>query len=398
MIAQDYLLTPPDWSQQVKVRRMWRTAVQRSVDGGCSRQGLYSVPHLSMAYRISTISAAETDYIRRRLYASLHQIVGCPLWPDRSDLTAGVSEGHAALSLDTTLRHFEVGAPVILFKSADDYALGVILSLTDDEIILEDDLESDWPAGTTVYPLLQGRLTISSSRVASDTDAHGWIDVDIVEEFDADITHRAETFSGDTYRDLPVMGIAPDWSTPPEQSHDRPATRSDGLWAAYEDPLYDEPTLTAVMAWSAFSRADILELAAFFDEIQGGLNAFWVPTWQSDIRLDAGFAADSTVLSIDGGLPDEWQGNDVIGLHAAIIYPDGTIVCRGIADAGASSITLSAAPGKALATADLPCAMISFLLLVRSAADTLELAYDAEEAAGASMTMETLQAQAISAT
>lgn len=398
MIAEDYLLIPPDWKAEVKVRRIWRTAAQRSVTGKSSRQGLYSVPHLSMSYRLETMTADETDYLRRRLYASMHLILGCPLWPDRSDLTSTAAADQAILALDTTKRHFEVGAPVILLSGIDDYEVGLVQSFTDSQIVLEEALASAWPAGTAVYPLLQGKPTLASTRIVSDTDETGGMDVEIVESFDTDITHRVEAWSGTTYGGIPVLTVQPDWSSPIEQSHDRPSTRTAGQWEENESWHYDEPTLLMMLSWWETGRSDVMEVAGFFDHIMGGLRAFWAPTWHGDIRLADGFGLDDTVLSIAGGLPSEWQGNDVIGLHLAIVYPDGTMIFRQISDAATDSITLSCATGKAMSAAELPQALVCYLLLVRSTSDVLELAYEAEETASISMTMETLQAQLVTIT
>jgi len=174
-------------------------------------------PRKSLKYTITGKTSAESAYIKRKIYKSIDKVFGIPLWINRTSLSSEAASDQKQLDVDSIAYYnsYEVGAPVIILASLLNYEVGIIDSITDTKITLEDNLVNTWPVGTSVYPLLQGNISVDQ-QAKMITSGVGTFIVDFEEQYDGEITRSSDGSVDEypEYNSLPVFDIEPNWIKP----------------------------------------------------------------------------------------------------------------------------------------------------------------------------------------
>ncbi|GAH00525.1 unnamed protein product, partial [marine sediment metagenome] len=145
------------------------------------RAALLTWPRKTLTYQVINLSAAQSAYVKRKLYKNLYKVFGVPIWMDRTELSSQASSGQKILNVTSTeKRNFEVGAPCLIYTNESTYEYGEIDSFTSNQITLVGNLTYTWDADTDVYPLLQGRLQ-QTQDLMNLTSAYSKFTVTVVE-------------------------------------------------------------------------------------------------------------------------------------------------------------------------------------------------------------------------
>lgn len=381
MIVEDYFLIPPDWQYDISTGRRWRTAIQTSLVKGEKRSKLVDYPFKVMKYSVVPFSAGENNYIRRQLYRAREKKFGVPIWVDRCSTTQAVNPGSGLTFTvdDNTLRQFEQGGLLILFEDRDNYEVKEITTVGSNQFTIEDAFQGSWASGTDVYPILQGRLNRSISLGQLTTYGHDQIELDIVEDYDADITRT--TYSGNsfpTYLTYEVFNIEPEYSSMPKSIIEVYPYITQFLGKSIDYAYSVEGSISTSNQYRFYSRADLYEVVKLFDEKCGMWGDFWYPSWQDDVVLTATFQSSDTVLSIeDIEWNDYWRHNKSTGRYLYVLLPDGTEIIRKIISAPSStSLQVDSAMGTTITS--LQNVICCFLYMGRFKADELTVKWLSE--------------------
>src|SRR4030042_2162647 len=113
-VINEYLFIPPNWRDNVSLKRRWQTTVLTSIDGHEQRSALLTWPKRILNFSPLTKSFAETAYVKRKLYKNLHNVWGIPFWMDRTSLISQATGGQGTLNVGSkSERNFEVGAACV---------------------------------------------------------------------------------------------------------------------------------------------------------------------------------------------------------------------------------------------------------------------------------------------
>jgi len=155
-----FLLLKPDWQDHPRVQREWRTAVQKAITGHEKRWALYSWARTGIQYTLAALGWEDMAYTRRKVFKFQKGIVGVPIWPALAVLTAQAASGQKQVQIASTLHFYTPGRTVALMDPAnlDTYESGVIQSVTDTTITLQDNLDNTWDAGDEVAPVIPARI------------------------------------------------------------------------------------------------------------------------------------------------------------------------------------------------------------------------------------------------
>lgn len=195
-----------------------------------------------------------------------------------------------------------------------------------------------------------------------------------------------------TYRGSPVFAFRPDWSEMTARQLDELRIESAGAgiavpWSAG----------TAIRRRGEFSvvldgAGEIAEMVAFFDERKGRRKGFWVPTWLGDFRLLADAAAGASELVIEAiGLAGLIAECGEQFRHLAIVRDSAWVGVvelelhrvASVAVVGESEVlTLEDSLGAAI---DRRRTLCSPLLFARFGTDELDLMYESDGVARASV-------------
>lgn len=178
-----------------------------------------------------------------------------------------------------------------------------------------------------------------------------------------------------SYQGFEVCDFWPNWETLPSEGTARSGTVLDNTTGlSVVKPRADQPRESLDFAFRLISRAELARFRRFIESRRGRQKAFWCPTWQSDLVPTADVTGTSLVVESVGYTGRMYPNN--ARKHLALIRHDRSLYLRGVTGASdngtTETLTLDAAPAQTVLQAN---SMVSFLLLVRLADDTVNYTY-----------------------
>lgn len=366
----------------IELSHTWRTSIQTTIAGEEKRSAEFTWPRLSLnhKYMISSTDYATSNKIRRHFYKDIKELWELPLFPDRTTLTTQADTGQSNLVLDEiAYRHFYEGRRCIVVNSTDDtsYETFDIITISGSTITVSDTLASTWPSNSYVYPLYAFRIA-QAQEVDKSPENIDTFTISAVEEFETerDFTYTIPTISVATYSGIDLFLNTPIEALKHSYTHPYTLTQylGKGLTYSYYD---DEDTeITMATKYMEGSKQELWEIMEFFDNKQGRLEPFWVPTWGKDIIVTSAITVSGTVLDIENiEYTTYYLPSDIINRHVLFKFPDNTYACRKIVTSTSTTITLDSALGTAVSAANLSKMYNSFLIYGRFNIDELLVIY-----------------------
>ena len=176
----------------------------------------------------------------------------------------------------------------------------------------------------------------------------------------------------------PFFLRAPDWSTPIQNmfNRDTQVFRDTGFSISWT--YFDQARLGFKAEYLLTDRTAIRAVEDFFDARQGRLGAFWVPSWQADLRVTAPIEVgdrDITVANFDYG--DYWGGDLVSGRFIHFYTPSGESYVYGIRGISDTVVRVDEPYGVGFDCPEehLGALLTSYLYLVRFDQDKLDISH-----------------------
>lgn len=159
----------PNWKREVKETLEFRTRVL-----GPTLTGVRQKRRMRKAPRRSFEFEAHPHHASRRFLDNVRFSIGVrewllPIWHDRQKLSAPLSAGSASIPCATAGYDFAVGARAVLRPSSvftTEFEIVVIESIDVDAINLVGVTANTWPAGTHLYPVRKGRVSLGRNSVS----------------------------------------------------------------------------------------------------------------------------------------------------------------------------------------------------------------------------------------
>jgi hypothetical protein len=175
---------PPDWSETVVVRTLYKTIIREALETSEERQTLRPRCLYGIGFRTVGLTMQETGYLRRLLELAQASPIGMPVWTEATRLTAAAAEGDTVIAVDDiseTLWSI-VGDYALAWTAFNDWELLEVQSIANEAITLSSPgLGSALPAGTKILPVIFGNLPRAGQRPL--TDANGVFAVNFEERF-----------------------------------------------------------------------------------------------------------------------------------------------------------------------------------------------------------------------
>ncbi|RRH98093.1 hypothetical protein EH240_20065 [Mesorhizobium tamadayense] len=285
------------------------------------------------------------DFARRRAGTQ----ICIPIWWQGIRLAGNVSAADTEIAIDTTIGDWRVGGRLIVWQSEDNYALSLITAVEDDHVELLAPIGADFTA-PTIVPVRVARpvegFSISRARKLS---------VDVTARFQVEDNVKLEGDAGyPQYQSIDVL-------TEPTA---RISDISENIIQAgeYQDNGFGIVPLERQRKYVDFGQAiAFLEegLAAVWRRYvwmharNGRLKPFWLPSFNSDLKLMAPIGAADTVITVKrAALPAGY-----LGRHVMIELKSGTRYFRQIVAAarvgGEDQITLNTSLGASVSAAQI---------------------------------------------
>lgn len=355
-------------------RLEWETDVIPSFGGQEQRVMLRGLPRRSFEF-----DCTMTGRARRAAENLLHlwqgQPFALPVWMDSQQLGAPVSSGASSISIDTTTRDFHAGG--LLGIASDAYSAEVVEidSVSSGSITLAAPLAQSWPASADIFPMRAVELPdeVSLARFDGDTSygALRWVCVD-------GSSWPAET-PASTYRSLPVMQQAPNWTEDPSQSYMRLLDRlQPASGPSYTDDRAGGSIMLQSHRWLLDGRASISAFRSWLYARRGRLSSFWLPTFALDLAVVADIGSADTTIDVEHCGYTDTIAQDIGRRDIRIELASGATYLRRITGSAEISgtverLTIDSALGAAVQAAQIRS--VSYLDLVRLESDAVEIAW-----------------------
>lgn len=370
---------PPNLDSALVERLDWLTDVLPSHNVTEERIRLRGNPRRRLRFDALAADDNARTTIYNLLAATDRGGVILPFWPDRQALASDLPAGSTGLSLDTSGRAYQVDESLVLTDGRHAEAV-TVASVTPTALTFSATAR-DWSAGCWVVPGSPARLSASINLTSPIESA---ADLTIDSLYDAGVPLVATSDTAD-YLGLPLLVPPSNWQRVESSVFRRDFDTFDpivGLRAEYDysGVSYLDPAFVVALDGIAAIDAHRGWLAAR----AGQLNPVWLASGLADLEpMQAIGSTDPAIVVAHTGYSS--FATPPAGRRDVLIETTaGTRIVRRITaaaeiDAASESLTLSATTGVALALTDI--AHISFVQLVRLAADAVEIAHGPGEVA-----------------
>lgn len=363
---------PPNWSSPFTETIEWKSDVLRAWDGTEQRRACRVIPRRSFEYQFFTKGRA-TAKLESLLWGWHTRSFALPVWSDKTSLTSGVSVGTQTLPMLTDTYSFRAGDFAVIYQDEDTYEVVQIDSFTSSQINTKYPIQSSWPSGTVVYPVVVARLptSVAQQRLTDDVISGRAIFNTSPEET---YPYLPDATAPTTYDGLEVITDQPNW----REAIDYEFSREFMTLDAGVGPVayYDKEKVSRVSrpyAWFLKSRTEILNFRKFIQRMRGQVKTCWVPSWHDDFEVVGTTGSTSASLTIDGT-----EFADLVGVNTSrdrimVRLNDGTIFYRKITTvtvgSGSTVLGLNANFGRTITPSDVKS--VHLLLLCRFATDKI---------------------------
>ena len=370
----------PNWVQPVIERLEWLTDVMESHAGFEQRVRLRAGARRSFEFTVLVGSDTERVKMENLLLSWQARVFGLPIWTDVALAAGPIPAGATSIAVPTTNRDFAGGGLVGLVRGMES-ELAEITAVLPTSLTIKSPLESTWPVGTKILPVrpasVQNELGLTYL-----SDAIGRATVRFQLEDEWLLPAATETLD---YRGYPVLLTATNWTEDVETDYTRKLNELDFLTGRRAiDDLSGIGTVRRTHRWLISGRAEIAAFRSWLAARAGRLTAFWMPSFQSDLKVVSPIGAFDSAITVENrayaaNVPAAIGRRDIM-----IATTAGTRDYRRITGAtelspSTESIAIDAALGATLLPEQI--LHVSFMKLVRLDSDAIEIAHQTDDTA-----------------
>lgn len=285
----------PNWDLPVIERLSWLTDVLESPSAASQRIALRAAPRGSYEFA-ALADGRERALLDLSVYAWGSRVWAVPVWHDveliRQELTAGAS----SLPTQGGREYRAGGLAILLGKDATRYEVVEIQELTGgNTLVLTNPLQRDWPRGTKLYPVRNGRLeTQPQFNRLTDRMWSTSVRMQLVDPVDFPVLVPATV-----YRGFPVLEMAPNEVedlTAQFQRLARPLDNGTGIPGVIDTAGLGLPLQG--YRWLCGDRSQYLAMRGLLYGLRGQQRAWWLPTFAQDLELAAPVTAFSQTIDV----------------------------------------------------------------------------------------------------
>lgn len=336
----------PNWRTPVSEQLVFKTTVFRSRSGKEQRRALRSNPRKTLSLSVLSPGDKFREFDMELFSRGKSALTISDFSVSPAILTSSASVADTSLyvtSLPAWLTstmdvqvHFDdrceivTANPVIIGAFSSAFSSAFDLDVTPPiEITLTGGITSTWPAGSKIYPVIDGRLA-STQVIQMFTDNLSAEQIQFAVLAGTTVIPVAPT-APSLFDSRDALIVKPNWRNRISLSHTTPIETVD-YGHGIDVPFLSEEYVTSTYRYTflALRVNDANTIRDTFLRMKGQRGEFYIPTWLSDMEPFSGVAANSTHLPVrDTDLPAAFA-NSTVRKAVMIETTDGEIYLRGI--------------------------------------------------------------------
>lgn len=306
----------PKWEDGIDISFKTNTIIAESLIGREERRASQQRPLISLSFTAINLEQRQSGYFRRLMENRGERPIGMPVWTEAVLLKTTAQVGDTVLKCDARNRLFPWFRWAVLWSGPFWFEVVDIAELNGGNVVLVSPLEKKYKRGSFLMPLCFGFVKIPDSEFMNPSISE--IDIDFEERpgFESfhegegqvkktgassieDFEERLETQEGgDSLQDYSIFPIRPNWGDDPEQGAvDDISFESlfGGVTLPYE--VYRIKRRFLKFSYTC-DRYNLQKVLKHFENKDGCLGGFWVPTWTKDYTVAETAARDSSTILI----------------------------------------------------------------------------------------------------
>lgn len=388
---------PPNWQSHVTIRYEFKTDIVSSRSNREQRRSLRNTARKSIYY-MTQGGGDEFRALNLFLRANQDATVATPEWSRYAQTTASVSTLGDTLTFTATPTWTTVGRAVMLLNGSTVH-VAEITAVTGTTVTIDPAVTVGWSSGTKVYaallslignPIASKRLTNAVTKMPVSFSV--FPGAEPVESGGAAVT----TFNG-----REVFTQRANWGEDVSVDHIWQTETVDFGRGRIED--FRPIGFPSQVRKAVYLQRDTTEAQAivdFFRRQKGRRGAFYLPSYDDDLKLEATASSGGNTLTVSAGSATSLLAADAGGYDGAqeaicVRLGDGTMLYRlvqSVATAGANRVlTCSGTWPVALSTANVRG--VSWMPLCRFASDILEMTWLSDAVAQTQISFQSLMTE-----
>lgn len=314
-----------NWISGVTVRSAYMTDVVASKSTTESRILRAGKPSRSVTFTVTAFDRDAMPIVQALMMraGSARSIV--PLYPDQAKLIEPAGQNLQCTSL--TGRRYMPGGRCVIAKARSSshfmtWTVCDITSINGDTITLAQ-APGDFPAGSRVYPAIEGDLVLNSRVVAMTNEVlNGQLtfrETDGLSALDPTTAPGINPADFDTHNGLPIFDLITDWKSVATGVHRVGSTAAVGT-GMYTEVYGARPYVVTESSFTAMSRETAARVIRFWDSRGGRCYPFWAMTPVSEFTVITQ-VGNVLYVKATGALID-WSYRPYIGVR----YGDGRVI------------------------------------------------------------------------
>lgn len=353
----------------------WLTDMLASRTGE-QRIALRSAPRQIIGYSFRTLPAMlgwAKAFAQRRAGAPL----SIPIWIEQQ-VVGNISSADTTIACDTTWGDWRVGVGVMIWDDWNNNVIAIVTAVSDTQLTLSSAVGQDFTQ-PTIAPI-RTALATEGFQVTRNTTY-------------SDLTAKFQSLDnvfldGDAgypqYQSLDVLTEAPKLIADIAESIVRAAEYVDnGFGPIAVETLLTYADFGQTLSFHETRGARLWHRRLWLHSLMGKQKAFWLPSFNMDLELQATIGASDTVITVKSIGPASVYG----GKQIAFLLKDGTMFFRQIDDVANvgdnDDLTISSSLGQSVAAADI--GVLCFMTKVRLNADSVTIDHQFEDASTVSV-------------
>lgn len=354
----------------------WLSDVLEAYDGSEQRCQIRRAPRQEFAWEVVAPNGLERQRLQALLGGWQARVFGMPVWPQQRFLSAPVPAGAESIAVDSRFAEYREGGTALLWRSALQYEAVEITSLTEQSLLLARPTLADWPAGSSLVPLRQARLPDAVPLEDGITYGRYRLHWRVLDNEPLSAPPPPVTYLGYEVLTAPTR-LTDEGTAPRELFWPMEVLDYGSGMVAVESRMSHARVNSPRLFMKPDQREAAWTLRRWLHGLAGQTTPFWLPSDGADLTVAAEFAADQTDIVIEAVGYARYLLGDPMYRHLCFRLPDGSVRLRKVLGAtegdGVETLSLDAALGL---SGGPDTFKVSYLRLVRLAADRIELVWD----------------------
>jgi len=313
----------PNWADSVQERLEWATDILTSETGVEQRSALYVAPR--RYFTASFIVHGRERQLFNNMASWHAKNWAMPLWHYIDFIKQPIVSGDTTIHCNTNFIEFKVGGLVFLWRDEFTYEIAEIAAINSDNLQVKRPLQSEWPAGTRVYPA----ITAIFNNVPSLKRYNDQLQETSIEFRAAEVNSYNAATPSLNYKNYPVFTLLPDESENLTSSYQQIlATLDNGMALPLVTDTANNRFIVQGYRFLGFGRAEHAAYRAFLYYLNGQQKAVWIPSHADDLTILGDVSNIDTSLVIAQCGYTRFAQTDTDKKYLFIRLTDGSIYCR----------------------------------------------------------------------